>query len=272
MGLTTKIAWTDATCNLWWGCVEVAPGCDHCYARTLSARYGHDVWGNDQPRLAVKAWMPMLNKAQNRAIQEGRPYRVFVGSMMDIFERPQPLVSREGVALGTTQTVRAKLFSHILDDHYGELRFQFLTKRPTSIRAFWPYTTEHANRTVWFGTSVTSSGDLRFVRQLIESAPKAAKRFVSAEPLTGPIQFGELLRDLDWVILGGESGAQARPCHSEWIYDALNECRSYGVPVFVKQLGQHATRGGSRMHLIDSHGADPDEWPGWLRVQEEMPV
>ena len=88
----SKIEWCDDTANLWWGCNHVNMLCDICYADVLAHRYNHDIWGADKPRKVVLSVWRVLEKIQRDAMKAGKIRRVFVGSMMDIFEKPMPLV------------------------------------------------------------------------------------------------------------------------------------------------------------------------------------
>ena len=103
MAQDSKIEWCHHTANLWWGCTKVHAGCDHCYAETLSHRWGQDVWGNDKPRRLINVVWNDLRKFQNKAKQANAIHRVFVGSMMDIFEKEMPVGNAAG------QKVYAKL-------------------------------------------------------------------------------------------------------------------------------------------------------------------
>lgn len=105
MAQDSKIEWTHHTANLWWGCVEVHTGCDHCYARTLSNRWGFDVWGNDKPRRLVNNVFNDIAKFQRLAAAKNEVHRVFVGSMMDIFEKSFPLVDSKGIPVTPTSCV-----------------------------------------------------------------------------------------------------------------------------------------------------------------------
>jgi protein gp37 len=99
MAENSEIAWCDHTLNLWWGCTEVHAGCDNCYAKKLAHRWGQEVWGNDTPRLEVKSWISDLMRFQKKAFEANQIHRVFIGSMMDIFEKSKPLMNRDNVLL-----------------------------------------------------------------------------------------------------------------------------------------------------------------------------
>ncbi len=103
---------------------------------------------------------------------------------------------------------------------------------------------------------------------LVETA--AALRFISTEPLLEPINLTSLLEDIDWVIVGGESGAKGkvRPCAIEWIADIVQQCQTASVPVFVKQVGTNPICHGGVIITFDKKGSSPAEWPAHLRIQE----
>lgn len=96
MGKNSKIEWTNHTANLWWGCTNVHRGCDNCYAETWAKRWDNKLWGNEAPRKAIKSVWGNLAKWQAEAESVGEIHRVFVGSMMDIFEKPMPVVDSKG--------------------------------------------------------------------------------------------------------------------------------------------------------------------------------
>lgn len=134
MAQNSKIEWTHHTANLWWGCTKVHEGCDNCYAETLSKRFGNDVWGVDKPRKEIKSVWKDLDAYQKAAAAAGEVHRVFVGSMMDIFEKPMPLIDTNGNDFETSDTgvLRNILFQRITDNYYPNLMFLFLTKRPSN--------------------------------------------------------------------------------------------------------------------------------------------
>lgn len=99
MAENSKIEWCDHKANLWWGCANVHSGCKNCFAETISHRWGNDVWGNDKPRKAIKSVWDDLNRFQRKAQEAGEMQTVFVGSMMDIFEKPMQLINSKGTFL-----------------------------------------------------------------------------------------------------------------------------------------------------------------------------
>ena len=128
MAQNSKIEWTHHTLNLWHGCTKVHEGCDNCYAEALAKRWGNDIWGNDKPRKEISSAFRELVKMQQAAKQVGEMHRVFVGSMMDIFEKPMPLVDSKGASVKWDETidtsyVRWKLFMEIDEGKYNNLQF-----------------------------------------------------------------------------------------------------------------------------------------------------
>lgn len=252
MGQQTKIEWCDHTVNLWWGCVAVHEGCDNCYAETLAKRWGNDIWGNEKPRKEIKsAWIELL-KMQKRAKEEGKKRRVFVGSMMDIFEKPMPLI---GAAIPeyTTGVLRARLFQQIDENCYPDLIFLFLTKRPSNINKYIPEKwLDEAPENVMFGTSpVNETTATKLVYQLLQVK---GKRFLSVEPQLAEIDWykvsgnwendghpwrnAPILTGIDWVIQGGESGHHKRPFNLDWAYKMKEQCEGSETPYFFKQINK----------------------------------
>lgn len=236
--------------------------------------------------------------------------RVFVASLADVFEDWQgPMVDahkskgwvagdgswRFGDQLGarplTMDDVRARLFALI--DDCPNLDFMLLTKRPENIRRFWPAPTwtngnggmycNQSRNNVHLYTSIACQEDAdRNIPELLKCRDLAPVLGVSAEPLVGPVDFGTPDRwaatserwGVNHVIVGGESGPNARPCNVEWIRDIVSQCRAAGVACFVKQLGANVVHSGEDRWAIgvqDKKGGDPAEWPDDLRVRE-MPL
>ena len=238
MAQNSKIEWTKHTANLWHGCAKVHEGCDNCYAETLSKRWGNDVWGNDKPRLEIKSVWNDLAKYQKLAKEAGEMHRVFVGSMMDIFEKPMMLVNSKGVELMEgTGYLRNMLFENITNQCYPNLMFLLLTKRPSNINKYIPEswkTNPPAN--VMFGTSpVNQVTSEKLITQLLEVK---GKRFLSVEPQLDSINIQGFLFNggIDWVIQGGESGHHKRPFNLEWAYYLKQQCEATNTPYFFKQI------------------------------------
>lgn len=239
MAQNSKIEWTTHTLNLWHGCTKVHEGCDNCYAEALAKRWGNDVWGNDKPRKFISSALRELEKMQSMAKAKGEQHRVFVGSMMDIFEKPMPLVDSKGNDLEITDTgnLRNRLFSKIMLGEYPNLMFLLLTKRPSNINKYIP---EHWKTTppenVMFGTSpVNQETANKLILQLLEVN---GKRFLSIEPQLDSINIQGFLFNggIDWVIQGGESGHHKRPFNLDWAYYMKQQCEQTNTPYFFKQI------------------------------------
>ena len=199
MARDSAIEWTAHTFNPWWGCTKVSPACDHCYAETWARRTGFDVWGADAPRrhLSDDYWNQPLRWDRDAA-QSGRRVRVFCASMADVFEWDRAL-----------DALRERLWTLI--EGTPNLDWLLLTKRPHLARRLAPWSTAWPLH-VWLGTTVENQhfADRR-IRFLIDVPCRY--RFLSCEPLLGPVDLSAYLHGLHWVIAGGESGGRARPTH-----------------------------------------------------------
>jgi protein gp37 len=240
MAENSKIEWTDHTANFWWGCVKVSDGCKHCYADTLARRYGKKIWGPPATtsRELKKAIWKDLPKWDKHAQSEGKRRRVFVQSMSDFFEDHPQVADWRRDAL--------HLISQLCN-----LDFLVLTKRPENVNAMieagtgrrassWLADCAH----VWIGTSVENQEQADKRIPELASIP-AAVRFLSMEPLLGLVDldlsgsnYG--IYGIDWVIVGGESGPNARPMHPDWARAIRDQCQTASVPFFFKQWGEYA--------------------------------
>lgn len=255
MGKDTAISWTHHTFNPWWGCEKVSPACAHCYAETFAERFpaSRGLWGKNSTRRfqSDKYWNAPL-KWDRDAAAAGERRRVFCASMADVFEDRADLVPH-----------RARLFDLIR--RTPNLDWLLLTKRPENVwrqigsRAF--YNAVHSNcrqwindwfvyrnppANIWLGTTVENQemADKR-IPELLKIP--AMVRFLSCEPLLGPVSLSAWLDDhngiprdcpLDWVICGGESGTHARPMDPDWARSLRDQCAAVGVPFHFKQWGE----------------------------------
>lgn len=310
MGDKSKIGWTDATWNPTTGCTKVSPGCKLCYAK-------HQEW----PRLSANQKTAYYGRRfedvqchperLDQPLRWTKPRLIFVNSMSDLFHESIPFEFIDQVF-----AVMATCPDHI---------FQVLTKRPARMLRYMNETTRHrrglAGRShmiaeqiietdcrghdplvwddpddlanlsqwplpnVWLGVSVENQeqADLRI--SLLRQCP-AGVRWISAEPLLERLRLVDHVADLDWVVVGGESGRHARPCHVDWILGLLGECKMADVPCFVKQLGGFPIEDYTRAcdgwppsvdfnftkpgfsPCLDRKGKDLSLWPKFLRVQE----
>lgn len=244
MGTRTGIEWTSATWNPMTGCTKISAGCDHCYAQTVAER---------RTRAVYLKHLPVMDTEQNRTdpfaprfwpdrldqpLSWKTPRRVFVNSMSDVFHAH---FSYDMIARVFAVMNRA--------DHH---QFQLLTKRPERV-ARMAHRLRWSNN-IWLGTSIESMEVARRADALREVP--AAIRFISAEPLLGPLD--ELdLSGIDWVIGGGESGPGFRPPSYGWATGLRDLCVRSGAAFFWKQWGGQTPKASGR--LLD--GRTWDEYP-----------
>lgn len=237
------------------GCTKVSEGCKFCYAEKWDGRYfAGEHWGPGSPRKITSAANWKLPRKWNRlAAEAGERRRVFCASLADVFDDEGPDVAR------------ARLWSLI--EECTNLDWLLLTKRPQNIKAYVPDAwLVKPLFNVWYGTSVES--DKVTVRIPLLADVPAAIRFLSVEPMIGPVDYTDGFGEIDWAIYGGESHdspLMARELKLDWVRDGIAACRRYGVAPFVKQLG---SRYAYDNKLADSKGGEPDEWPEDLRVRE----
>jgi protein gp37 len=247
----TKIEWTDETWNPVTGCVKVSPGCSHCYAQTFAERFRGTISPGGRPHPFYSGFDPHLRPERlEQPFAWKSPRRVFVNSMSDLF----------GDFVEDSFLERAFDVMRRTPQH----TYQILTKRSARLREW-----TRGNRwlesasNIWLGVSVE---DRRFgiprITDLGHSI--AAVRFLSVEPLLEGL--GALdLRNVDWVIVGGESGPHARTMRPEWVREVRDQCTHHQIPFFFKQWG------GTRKHLTGRvlDGRTWDEFPSKI---VEVPV
>ncbi len=254
----TKIEWADHTFNPWVGCTKVSPACDHCYAEGWAKRSGMVQWGPNVERRRTSAanWRQPL-KWDAEAQRLGVRYRVFCASLADVFDNAVP------------QEWRDDLFDLI--EKTPHLDWLLLTKRIGNVGNMLPVPFDFSRLypNVWLGATICNQEEAdRDIPKLL-SAP-AAKRFLSMEPLLGPVDLESVARlpclnshsivmdpetgsyecckkcdftsladewGIDWVIVGGESGAGARAMHPDWARSLRDQCEAAGVQFMFKQWG-----------------------------------
>ncbi len=214
MAFGSAIEWTESTWNPVTGCTKVSPGCKHCYAERMARRLQAMGQSNyrDGFRLTLQPQMLDLPLAWRK------PQTIFVNSMSDLFHEAVPLEYVQ------------RVFDVMRRAHWH--RFQILTKRSRRLAELAPHLDWAPN--VWMGVSAETAAYLSRVDDL-RAAP-AAVRFLSLEPLLGPLPDIDLA-GIDWVIAGGESGPGARPMDPAWVADIRDQCRRAQVPFFFKQWG-----------------------------------
>lgn len=224
MGDNSAIEWTDATWNPVTGCTKVSPGCKNCYAERLAIRL--QAMGNPRYR---NGFQVTLHPDQLRLpLKWKEPRMIFVNSMSDLFHEaiPEEFIHR-------TFEVMTKAHWHI---------FQILTKRAQRMaelapRLPWP-------QNVWQGVSVENARHVWRIAHL--QKVRSAIRFISVEPLIGPIP-SLPLDAIHWVIVGGESGPNHRPIDPEWVRQIRDRCLTAGIPFFFKQWGGRTPKVGGRV-------------------------
>ncbi len=284
MAERTAIEWCHHTFNPWWGCVEVSPGCDHCYAREQAKRYGYAVWGAGlQRRFFGDAHWDEPFRWHRKAEAGGERRRVFCASMADVMEERSDVVGQS--------LTQARLRLWFVIANTPSLDWLLLTKRPAGFRRLLPPEIA-ALPNVWLGVSCEDQATADARIPVLLRTP-AAVRFVSYEPATGPVDFEAFLsragrqcpvcglkaghdlsiggmgcRGLDWLIVGGESGPGARPFDLAWARQTIAQGKAAGVPCFFKQAGARPLLDGVPLKLRDRKGSDLAELPTEFHVQE----
>lgn len=257
----SKIEWTDKTQNPitvkpsygekngWHYCIKISTGCKHCFAERMNKRLGNGLPYNKIPKGYPEMTLNVDMLQGWSKIRKSK--KIFVGSMTDIFGEWVPdwmiFALLDAMTRAQKQT------------------FQILTKRP-----------ERMSQTIdaWLNgikalppnilVGISAEDQTTFCQRLPHLVKVPGSHFLSLEPLLNPINLGNNLSGIHWVIIGGESGPGARPLELEWIEDILEQCEVNGIPAFVKQLGSHWAKLAGADH---SKGGDPNEWPEHLRVR-----
>ncbi|HMO16412.1 MAG TPA: phage Gp37/Gp68 family protein [Pirellulaceae bacterium] len=212
--MKSKIEWTESTWNPLTGCTKISPGCKHCYAETMAKR----LQAMGQEKYANGFRLTLHEDALQQPLEWKKPQMIFVNSMSDLFHQSVPIEFVE------------RVFDVMREAHWHQ--FQVLTKRSSRLASLsdaieWP-------TNVWMGVSVENA-DYKFRIDDLRTT-RAKIRFLSLEPLLGPLS--DLNLDgIHWAIVGGESGAGARPVKEEWVIEIRDQCLAAKVPFFFKQWG-----------------------------------
>jgi len=280
MGNISEIQWTDGTWNVARGCTKVDADCKYCYMyrQSLNAtRYKPD----QVLKTKTVFMLPLHYKETKSACWEGNPL-IFTSSLTDFFHE-----DIDGFRNEAWDIIRK----------CPHLTFQILTKRPERIADHLPVDWGNGWNNVWLGTSIGSEAGIQRLDDLLR-APKATVKFLSLEPLHGPLDLmypldvwpqgppmccngfmcgcmGQpieppIIHGIDWVIVGGESGNDVgkykyRPCEIKWIEDIIAACKYVHIPVFVKQVGTHLAK---ELGISDRHGGNFDEFPASIKFRE----
>jgi len=241
MATNSNIEWTEMTWNPVTGCSKVSAGCKYCYAETMAKRL--KAMGMYRYRNGFK--VTLQRDLLDAPTKWRQPRIVFVNSMSDLFHEDVPL------------DYIKKVFDTMV--RCPQHTFQILTKRSERLRKVaheLPWTSN-----IWMGVSVEDSRVLHRIHDL-KTVP-AAVHFLSCEPLIGPLE-NLPLEEIQWVIVGGESGAGARPMKPEWVKSIFRQCRALNIPFFFKQWG------GVRKDLTGRtlHGKTYDDMPKIISVRQ----
>lgn len=249
MTKNTKIEWADHTFNPWIGCTKVSPACDNCYAENMmDTRLKIVKWGagQERKRTSESNWQQPL-KWNKEAKKLGVRHRVFCASLADVFDNEVPAQWRRDLfaLIASTPYIDWLLLTKRIGNAERMMSEMFLTGR-NGLKEYIDF-----RKNIWIGATICNQDEAdRDIPKLL--AVPAAKRFLSMEPLLGHVDVfsnmtGELLHTsgddyapgwLDWIIVGGESGNQARPMHPEWVRSLREQCTAADVPFFFKQHGE----------------------------------
>jgi protein gp37 len=265
MGANSRIEWCDATFNSWIGCERISPACDHCYAanstatRSTQARTGKQLWNGDRYRTSASNWAQPL--AWDRAAAKaGKRIRVFCASLADVFDNAVPPEWRQdlGDLIQNTPNLDWLLLTKRIGNAGKMLGAMFLDGTPDNI---------------WVGATVVTQEEVdRDIPKLL--ATPAAKRFLSIEPMLGPIELSNVTRradcvsqlgkpaiaGIDWMIVGGESGPGARPMHPQWVRSIRDQCTAAGVAFLFKQWGEWLPGCQPEAAAFNGDGCSIHEW------------
>ncbi len=234
MATKSAIEWTQSTWNPVRGCTRVSEGCRYCYAERIAARFSKKGYAYEGLAKMTKAGPRWENKV--RLVEESlelplswkKPQLIFVNSMSDLFHEDVPLKFIQKVF----STMRKAKQHH----------FQILTKR--SARLVELNSELQWSDNVWMGVSVENQDYTYRIEDLRKT--DANIKFLSLEPLIGELRDLDLT-DIDWVIVGGESGPGARPIEEKWVIDIRDQCKDASVPFFFKQWGGQKKKKGDRV-------------------------
>ncbi|MGD0575211.1 MAG: phage Gp37/Gp68 family protein [Anaerolineales bacterium] len=244
MARRSAIEWTESTWNPLTGCTKISPGCKHCYAERMAKR----LHAMGQPNYANGFRLTLHEDSLELPLRWKKPQMIFVNSMSDLFHKGVPVAF-----IQHTFDVMRRADWHT---------FQVLTKRADRLAELdaaidWP-------GNVWMGVSVENADYIGRIDQL--RGTHAPVKFLSLEPLLGPLPALDL-DNIDWVIVGGESGPGARSMDRAWVVEIRRQCQRVGVPFFFKQWGGvHKKLAGRELD-----GRTWDELPGAYRALSAAP-
>jgi protein gp37 len=244
----SKIEWTESTWNPITGCSKISEGCEHCYAERIVKRF---------PHIYPNGFKPTFHeKRLSDPLKWKKPRRIFVCSMGDLFHEDVPIewvyrvfnvmkwCPQHTFLLLTKRPARAKAMLETLTHFY-------YPEERDPITAYFPH--------VWLGVTIETSKHSHRAITLLNT--HIAHRFVSLEPLLGPMNIESFIWYRSWVIVGGETGPGAREMKPEWVRDIRDTCADFGVPFFFKKWG--GARRSENERLLD--GREWNELPEAMR-------
>jgi protein gp37 len=214
MAINSSIEWTESTWNPITGCNKISPGCKHCYAERMAFRLQR----MGQPNYANGFKLTLQEQALELPLHWKKPQTIFVNSMSDLFHKDVP------------EEFIKRLFDVMKRAHWH--RFQILTKRSERLLELNDKLDWQPN--IWMGVSVENQDYTDRIDDLRKT--DAFVKFLSLEPLLGPLRKLKL-KNIGWVIVGGESGPGARLIEGPWVLDIRDQCVAAMVPFFFKQWG-----------------------------------
>lgn len=249
MNTKTKIEWTEATWNPVTGCTKISPGCKHCYAESMSVRLQAMGTAGYENGFSVRLHPHRLQGPLSRFT----PTAYFVNSMSDLFH----------------DAVEDRYIDRVIEviERSPQHTFQVLTKRAARMAEY--FNDRHSPENLWIGVSVEDRAyGLPRVASLA-AMTKATVRFLSVEPLLEDLGVISLT-NIDWVIVGGESGRRARPMKTAWVESILQQCRNANVPFFFKQWGAWGPDGVRRSKKANGRLFQNREWNEYPKVTASL--
>lgn len=238
MALGSGIEWTESTWNPVTGCNKISPGCKYCYAERMAER----LQAMGQPNYRNGFELTLQPQMLELPLQWKKPQTIFVNSMSDLFHKDVPLEYIQ------------RVFGVMRRAHWH--RFQVLTKRADRLAELSPEIDWPEN--VWMGVSVENADYVDRIDDLRTTG--AHVKFLSLEPLLGPLKKLKL-KNIDWVIVGGESGHRARPMDPAWVTDIRDQCAKADVAFFFKQWGGKNKKKAGRVLEGKTYDAMPETAP-----------
>ena len=241
----TKIEWADHTVNLWWGCSEVSEACANCYARGIAKRFGKDCWGNSPRALRLEKAFDEIVSLNASAQKRGTVETVFINLMSDFFD------------VRVAPEIRLAAWECFFDA--PNLNIMILTKRAQIMANHFALYSERIPCNVHFG--ITAENQARLDERMKALSDFKGKLFLSCEPLLEEIDITPYADCLDWVICGGETGANARPFHASALCALYSQTTRKNIPFFFKKRGNNPS-GFTVWKLISESQRQFPAWHG----------